>query len=684
MRTCANLARMVLVAVSILPSRLLAQSVVIAPRDPSITVPTVCQAFAATFTNVKGIVRPAIFAWNVTNTAAFAADTTGRVCLRATTVAAPTTTGVIAQMVGRSLRDSTSLTVLPPQPSAEVVMAQPRPGMIYERQRPTLTVADTQPTATARLETATIVRPALGDIARRYLPPGAAPTGISASSGSPVSATIYWTATSGVTGYTVMRSTSAAGHFDVVGSPPANATSFTDTGLAPLTTYYWTVSANYSGFSPGSSAAVSAATTAPKNPTDFTARAGQADELIMNWSPRSDAEYYTAEVNGLQPAQFTINKPPLSVSPVPPGLRSISLVAYYLGAGNQYYADVANPSRAQAAAMPKNGFPWLAKHGAGSTAEAGEYYSTIGATPGKSDLIKWKAANGFPAQGAANDEVRAQYFNAQDLNLGRDTHCRMTTNGHLACYQNNSGPIPGTPDFPNAQSALNDMVTGKAPFATVAMDQEVNGNVNFYAYKDDGALVNAVVLDNEGSKAMPNVCTACHGGRYDASSNTTSGASFLPFDVFGFTYASASGFTLADQQENFRKLNAMVKSTGPNASNPDNPIVTFIDGMYGNAVLTPGTHASDQWVPAGWSAKPNVYDVFKRTCRTCHLASNQTFDFMTYRALADFQGIIRSDVCTGKTMPHAEVPYRKFWTQSTVYLPFYWSDPTTMNITPCP
>ncbi len=457
------------------------------------------------------------------------------------------------------------------------------------------------------------------------------------------------------------------------------ATSFTDTGLIPATTYYWVVTANYSNAAPGSSAVVSATTSVPKNPTDFAVKAGAPGELIFTWSPRSEAAYYV--VQGNNPPSYQVNQATLDLSNVAAGPQNYTLVAYYLGGGNQYYADVANPSRVRGAALPKNGIAWLSKHGTGSTTEAGEYYSTVGATPGKSDLTKWKTANGFPSQGAAADEVRAEYFNAQDLNLGRDTHCRQTSPGHLACYQNNSGPPPGQPGFPDAQAALNDMVTGKPPFATVAMDQEANGNVNFYAYKDDGQLVPAVVLDNEGPKAMPNVCTACHGGRYDATSNTVSGASFLPFDVFGFVYATAPGFSLNDQQENFRKLNALVKSTNPNSSNPDNPIVTYIDGMYGNAVSTPGTHASDQWVPAGWAAKPNVYDVFKRTCRTCHLAS-QGLDFMTYSSVTT--GIISSDLCAGKTMPHSEVAYRKFWTQTTVYLPGYWSDPSTMGITGCP
>jgi hypothetical protein len=164
-----------------------------------------------------------------------------------------------------------------------------------------------------------------------------------------------------------------------------------------------------------------------------------------------------------------------------------------------------------------------------------------------------------------------------------------------------------------------------------------------------------------------------------------SGASFLPFDVFGFKFASAPGFSLNDQQEAFRKLNVMVKNTSPNATNPNNPIVTFIDGMYSGAVGTPGTHANDNWVPAGWAAKPNVYDVVKRTCRTCHLAVSQTYDFTSYKQmLTDDKVPIQVSVCNGKSMPHAEVPYRKFWTQTTVYLPGYWSDPSVLGLTGCP
>src|SRR6059058_4233622 len=97
--------------------------------------------------------------------------------------------------------------------------------------------------------------------------------------------------------------------------------------------------------------------------------------------------------------------------------------------------------------------------------------------------------------------------------------------------------------FPSAATALDELVQGKPPFAMVAMDV-VNGEVQFYAYGPDSNIVQAAVLDDEGPKAIPQVCSACHGGLYDAAAKHVVNASFLPFDVSGFKFASAPGFTL--------------------------------------------------------------------------------------------------------------------------------------------
>src|SRR4051812_3143737 len=312
-----------------LPCHLLAQStasVTIAPRGPSVTLPTSCQLFAAKFTNSNGVVRSVTFAWKVADTTNFVADTSGKVCLRGQSVAAPTNTVVTAKMTGRQLKDTTSFTVLPAPPPA--VVMQPAPvTMSADRQRPTAIASQPPPAAVP----ATLTRIPRGDLATRNLPQGDAPGGLYAGSGSPISATISWTAATGATGYTVARSTSVAGHFDVVTATPVAATGITDTSLAPATTYFWVVTANYSNALPGTSAAISATTAIPKNPPDFAARAGQPGEIILNWSARSDAAYSLLEGDGITATQ--VNGTTISLPNLSAGARNFTLIAYFLGSG---------------------------------------------------------------------------------------------------------------------------------------------------------------------------------------------------------------------------------------------------------------------------------------------------------------------------------------------------------------
>jgi hypothetical protein len=206
--------------------------------------------------------------------------------------------------------------------------------------------------------------------------------------------------------------------------------------------------------------------------------------------------------------------------------------------------------------------------------------------------------------------------------------------------------------------------------------------VRFYVFVGE-QLQNQAILDTEGAKNVPGICLSCHGGRYVADSATVAGASFLPFDVFSFHYG-ASPNTLADQQENFRLLNLLVKKTLPNHANPNNPIVDYINGSYPQGVETQGATAVDTYVPAGWSTKPNVYDaVVKHNCRTCHIALDESLDLISYQNFFGLQGRIQAAVCGSHDMPHAEVPFNKFWRSSPVYLPGYLEDPSVLGVTNC-
>jgi chitodextrinase len=94
--------------------------------------------------------------------------------------------------------------------------------------------------------------------------PPAAPTGLGTSGATSSSMALAWSAVSGATGYNVYRGGSK------VNASAVGATSYTDTGLAPSTTYSWTVTAlNASGES-AQSAAATGTTTAGTTATCYT------------------------------------------------------------------------------------------------------------------------------------------------------------------------------------------------------------------------------------------------------------------------------------------------------------------------------------------------------------------------------------------------------------------------------
>jgi hypothetical protein len=89
----------------------------------------------------------------------------------------------------------------------------------------------------------------------------ATPAGLTATAGN-AQASLAWNASIGATSYHVRRSTTSGGPYSQIAAP--TSTSFTDTGLANGTAYFYVVSAvNSAGESPNSSQA----TATPKNPT---------------------------------------------------------------------------------------------------------------------------------------------------------------------------------------------------------------------------------------------------------------------------------------------------------------------------------------------------------------------------------------------------------------------------------
>lgn len=295
---------------------------------------------------------------------------------------------------------------------------------------------------------------------------------------------------------------------------------------------------------------------------------------------------------------------------------------------------------------------------------AGAYYAAIDAPP---TLASFVSRYGF-----IPSDPTATYFNAGDLGLVRELHCRRADLSpqaqRIACYVSNHAA-----DRAQIDAALDRPVVPAAPgVATVAMVWRSDTftrpdgtagprtrRVDFIAYGPDGRLLSDLALDNEGPKAIPGLCLACHAGTYDTPSNTVRDAQFLPLDPDNFEYSSRVGFRKNDgaQQERLRQLNALVRQTSPTPA-----IAQLIDGWYARGgVNTAGTRADTTFVPPGWAAKPTVYSaVIGPFCRGCHVAqATTTLD--TWAQLQARSGVTRAFVCDSRTMPHAEVTQARFW-----------------------
>lgn len=331
-----------------------------------------------------------------------------------------------------------------------------------------------------------------------------------------------------------------------------------------------------------------------------------------------------------------------------------------------------SPTPAELAVTPK----YLSFNGVGSPAETDEYYKTIGAP---ATLTAFKQKYGFGVAGS--DEATATYFNEGDLGIGREMHCKSFGAGLIvgrACYVSNYGD--GVVNFgADPTAAVAKAVTGAksgvhtGAFATVAMVYtapiSAANSVQFMVYGSNDLRVNEAPLDSKGyNKSIPQNCLTCHGGvTYDSGANSVTGARFLAFDTDIFSYSTEAGFTLAAQQEGFRKLNRHVYNAAPTAATKQ-----LIEGWYAaGSVNTAGTVADTSFVPPTFAAEKKDKKVYQEVvapyCRGCH-ASQSAFSFTDS---TDFKGLgflIDSRVCThnpsaaeSHLMPNAEVTLKRFW-----------------------
>ncbi len=217
--------------------------------------------------------------------------------------------------------------------------------------------------------------------------PPVAPGSLSTTGGS-AQVALGWTTSTGATSYTVKRSTTSGGSYSNVATGVTSA-SYTDTGLANGTTYYYVVSGvNSAG--EGANSAQASATTLPSAPTSLAATGGNT-QVALSWTASGGATSYTVKRSATSGGSY---------SNVATGVTSASYTDTGLANGSTYYYVVAainasgsSPNSTEAGTITLPGAP------AGLSAAAGANQATLtwSATTGAASYtILSSTTNGGP------------------------------------------------------------------------------------------------------------------------------------------------------------------------------------------------------------------------------------------------------------------------------------------------
>lgn len=340
------------------------------------------------------------------------------------------------------------------------------------------------------------------------------------------------------------------------------------------------------------------------------------------------------------------------------------------------------------------------------------YYRAIGAVQGcdangfptgaQLTLAQWRSkfnlspfpnGNSDPEHQPAADgqEIRIQYINRSDLNLGRDMQAIKLKNGDIA-YNTCNSPGPqdvrdrlGTPKKIGDETqadidlALNNARRGIGVVVCVAMDYSAIDGINggqpftkFYTFGPTGELLLSVSLDGTREKFMPGTCTNCHGGNayggqfpyVETSGELRTGHPDLqsfwqPFDLANLRFSSTQDLQQAKvdiKTLNFRmKLNPL--------TTPRTRELIGVDGVNG-WYKAGGVDQDASFIPSQIQTadKPLYSSIIQPSCQTCHAAQGSTTVSLNEN-LTD-----RSKICGGEptldqnhTMPNALVPFERFW-----------------------
>jgi len=335
---------------------------------------------------------------------------------------------------------------------------------------------------------------------------------------------------------------------------------------------------------------------------------------------------------------------------------------------------------------------FLAEKGLDTRLGACQYYRMIGAVTGcdasgnftgSISYDQWERQVKIGPYVSGATQYSATYVNKVDLNLTRQhISVSYSSTNTAAVVCNHLGPA--TDSQTDINTAIANAVAGKNLVACVAMDYMVhtgvNGNqpfVRFMIFGPSGQLLPSINLDGRREKFVPGTCVVCHGGDHYAGKFPQTGTlanvggHFLPYDTGNFEFSTTAGLTELNQEQQIYFLNQNVLKAGPTQAEKD-----LIAGWYGT-----GQVLNKTYVPASWStqstAATNFYkNVYARSCRTCHVAMVEGYNFDHYANLTPGGPFYRGSdpatdvgvtVCGGDqvnrahTMPNSLVTFNRFW-----------------------
>jgi hypothetical protein len=530
------------------------------------------------------------------------------------------------------------------------------------------------------------------------------PTGV-AVSGTPLVARVSWDAMANAQRYAVRREDGITAPLE---RTPANFTGreLQDTVPDPRVTYRYVVTAYYADGSSGEAAAVAFSSPPLLNPSGFTAHDLGEGRVSFQWQAVPGAKEYRLDGTGLPNTGLTAPTNSFTLINVPVGPGAWSLVALYPG----NFADYSGPSVVSQVVhvLPSHGTKWLSKaNGAGDPARSFLHYlkacartdisTRFGQRSCPASLHALLSKDGSGVEGIGKVSAlfvpgEALYGNAVDLGSGRRTWCGADFKAGVGpvtvCYAISFGPGPGEAGFGDPSVFMSDAwnlshartitVIVKDPTGMQFMAYNANAVSHGYDSIEDSQSIESLALDTEGSKFTPQTCLACHGGTVDANGKVQ-GASFLPLNPATLEFVGGA-VGREPQEEPIRQINRAILMA------PSNPAVTaYINGLYNGQVMKPGTHAVDEYIPSGWSEQAGLYrSIVGPYCANCHLAARPEINFASYGNFSNNAALIQNAVCVAHTMPHAEIPFRAFWTKDTgaLYLPGLLS--ATLGYSSCP